>query len=116
MINLPFILFFLAWIIPAIITIANMLISHFAKKRWLNIISPLLFLAIGMFLFFKTILSLTSESGFIEKVQRFFQNDWSMVFYLIFIPMVLSPLLTLLIGEIMKRFIFIRKHNKGDLK
>jgi len=104
---------FAFWSIPAVVTLVNMRISRVTKKRWLNFISPALFSALAIFLFLRSFLSYTArEISLAARIENYFHNDVLMGFYLIDIPLILIPLITLLIGKIIKGIISIGKKRK----
>lgn len=63
---------------------------------------PIAALIISGSLFLRDILFITSESTFAGKLEHYFHNDWSMGFYLIYLPIIVISVLGTVIAYLYK--------------
>lgn len=65
---------------------------------------PIVAIMISSSLVFKDILSITSETTFVGKWGLYFHNDWSMGFYLLYLPIVVTSIVFTVIAYLIKQF------------
>lgn len=65
---------------------------------------PVAIFIISSYLFIKDITAITIETTFAEKWALYFHNDWSMGFYLIYLPIVVMSAILALIAYFYKHY------------
>lgn len=63
---------------------------------------PVVALIVSSILFFRDIFLITTEPTFVGKWELYFHNDWSMGFYLFYLPIIVISMLTTVIAYLLK--------------
>jgi hypothetical protein len=63
---------------------------------------PVAALIISCMLFLKDIFLITSKSTFVGKWELYFHNDWSMGFYLIYLPIIVINIMMTVVAYLLK--------------
>lgn len=86
-------------LIPGLVVWA---VYKFAPKILWSI--PVAALIISGSLLLKDVSSISSEVTFIDKWELYFHNDWSMGFYLIYLPVLVSSVIFTVIAYLIRHF------------
>jgi hypothetical protein len=63
---------------------------------------PVVVIIVSGILFLRDIFLITSEPTFAGKLELYFHNDWSMGFYLFYLPIIVLSVLTTVIAYLLK--------------